>query len=546
MSPYITRLGSPGSFNSFGLGRRKNPIYTITPNTSSVNEGSSVTFNVATTNVPNGTTLYWTTSTVSGSINTSDFNDGVTSGSFTINNNFGSITRTLANDATTEGSESFQLQLRTESVSGTIVATSSTVTIGDTSLTPTYSVSPSTSSVNEGSSVTFTVTTTNVADGTTLYWTTYTNSGTINSSDFNDGVTSGSFTITSGSGSIVRTLANDVTTEGSESFGIYIRTVSTSGSIVATSSAVTISDTSTSSGQQEYTTPGTYSWVCPQGVTSVSVVAVGGGGDSLSAGSAGNPGWSAGGGGGGLGWKNNIAVTPGQSYTVVVGASGFFQSTVISYGYTPKGGDSYFISTSIVAGFGGGRDVPFQYYGSSVGSNDFYSPITGSTSVAVGGTYVGDGGGNGGDGGTWTAGGGFSDSLVGGGGAGGYTGAGGTGGSYPNGGQNGSGGGAGGGASAYFRSLGGGRASSGGGVGIYGQGTSGTGASFNGGTNPLGGEGGSGGASGPYGSYGESGGDGSFGAGAGLQRISANRNTAGGGAVRIIWGIGRSYPNNAA
>ncbi len=31
-------------------------------------------------------------------------------------------------------------------------------------------------------------------------------------------------------------------------------------------------------GQQAYTTAGTYSWVAPSGVTSVSVVAVGGGG----------------------------------------------------------------------------------------------------------------------------------------------------------------------------------------------------------------------------------------------------------------------------
>jgi len=109
---------------------------------------------------------------------------------------------------------------------------------------PTYSVSPSTSSVNEGSPVTFTVTTTNVADGTTLYWTTNTISGTINASDFSDSTVSGSVSITSGTASIVRTLANDVTTEGSESFQLQIRTGSTSGTIVATSSTVTINDTS--------------------------------------------------------------------------------------------------------------------------------------------------------------------------------------------------------------------------------------------------------------------------------------------------------------
>jgi PKD repeat protein len=77
------------------------------------------------------------------------------------------------------------------------------------------------------------------------------------------------------------------------------------------------------SGQILYDTPGNYSWTAPTGVTSVDVVCIGGGG-------AGTRGTSPsdvnqlrrGGGGGGLGWKNNIPVTPGQTYTVVVGAGG--------------------------------------------------------------------------------------------------------------------------------------------------------------------------------------------------------------------------------
>ena len=247
MAPFLTRIGNGGgTIAGFGFGRigYKAPTYTISPSTSSVNEGSTVTFTVNTTNISDGTTLYWTTNTVSGTVNSSDFNDSATSGSFTITNGSGTITRTLANDATTEGSESFQLQVRTGSISGSIVATSSTVTIGDTSLSPTYSVSPSTTSVNEGSSVTFTTTTTNVNDGTTLYWTVSAVSGTVNSSDFSGGATSGSFTVTSNSGAVVLTLANDQTTEGSESFQFQVRTGSTSGTIVATSSTVTINDTS--------------------------------------------------------------------------------------------------------------------------------------------------------------------------------------------------------------------------------------------------------------------------------------------------------------
>jgi hypothetical protein len=125
---------------SFGFGRIAQaillPTYTVTPTASSVNEGSSISFNVLTTNVSNGTTLYWTLNTVSGTINSSDFSGGAVSGSFTITNGIGSVTLTIANDLTTEGTESFQLQVRTDSTSGTVVVTSSTVTINDTSTTP--------------------------------------------------------------------------------------------------------------------------------------------------------------------------------------------------------------------------------------------------------------------------------------------------------------------------------------------------------------------------------------------------------------------------
>ena len=62
-------------------------------------------------------------------------------------------------------------------------------------------------------------------------------------------------------------------------------------------------------GESVYAIPGTYTWVCPAGVTSVSAVVVGAGGSG-----------EFGGGGGALAYRNNITVTPGVSYTVIVGA----------------------------------------------------------------------------------------------------------------------------------------------------------------------------------------------------------------------------------
>lgn len=116
-------------------------------------------------------------------------------------------------------------------------------------------------------------------------------------------------------------------------------------------------------GQQAYITSGTYCWVAPAGVTSVSVVAVGGGAGGTNGG---------GGSGGGLGYKNNISVTPGNSYTVVVGAGGAGKSYPQSNCWNP-GSSSYFISPTCYATGGGGRGAAAWF-----------------------GTYVGDGGGNGG------------------------------------------------------------------------------------------------------------------------------------------------------
>lgn len=213
------------------------PSYSVVARNSSIDEGAGLgtVFDIITTNVANGTTLYYT---VTGSVTGADFTSGsLPSGSFAINNDAGTVSFDLKADALTEGSENYALQIRTGSISGTIVATSNTVTINDTSLTPTYAFGTIPSSVDEGVAGTFNVTTTNVSNGTTLYWTVATNSG-----DF--GTTSGSFTVTSNAGSFTVTPTSDSSTEGSETFTVALRTGSITGTVVATSSTVTINDTS--------------------------------------------------------------------------------------------------------------------------------------------------------------------------------------------------------------------------------------------------------------------------------------------------------------
>ena len=131
IAPYgIPTSGAISLFNFYGTAAGVSA--TITPTLTNINEGSAVTFNVNTTNFPSGT-LYWSLSAISGSISTSDFVGNAINGSFTITSSAGSVTLTLASDATTEGTESFQLQVRTGSTSGTVIGTSPTITINDTS-----------------------------------------------------------------------------------------------------------------------------------------------------------------------------------------------------------------------------------------------------------------------------------------------------------------------------------------------------------------------------------------------------------------------------
>jgi hypothetical protein len=235
--------------------------YSIVPNSTSVNEGNTITYTITTVGVANSTTLYWTNS---GTTVGTDFTGGANSGSFTINSNTATITRQLRNDATTEGSETVILKIRTGSISGPIVATSATVTVADTSTTPvvpTYEVAPDVSSMNEGDSAIFTITTALVSDGTTLYWgnlsDNLTNSPTPNR--LSPGYT-GSVTINSNTATVTITVSADSADQsGVQKLRIGLYTDSGRTNLVATSTPdVTVADTSVFSYFEQQLRGGTY------------------------------------------------------------------------------------------------------------------------------------------------------------------------------------------------------------------------------------------------------------------------------------------------
>lgn len=283
----------------------------------------------------------------------------------------------------------------------------------------------------------------------------------------------------------------------------FVFTVPSTGLLMHVDPATSTITETLGVGQSVFTTPGTFTFTVPPGTTSISAVCIGGGGGG---GNDTNPDEAgSGGGGGALAYQTSIAVTPFENLTVVVGAGG---------GADNDGGDSYIQrgGTNLVRAGGGGGGQ---------------SPDNGNAG-GTGGTVISGTGGAGGNGGATADG---NTQGAGGGGAGGYSAAGGTGqdGDTTPAATAGAGGGGG----------GGGQNAGGGGVGILGAG--GNGAA---GTSGVGGGAGSGGTAGSNSGTLNGAGGAYGGGGAGAAGNDTPGNGAG-GAVRIIWGTGRSYPSTS-
>jgi len=214
-----------------------------------MSEGETASFYIDTNETVTATTLYWS---VSGTgITAADFVSGSLTGNVSISPaSRATVSMTTANDLTTEGQETFTLRFYTNAgrtilltdavIGGYVIGNEKTVNITDSS-TVVFSINPGVSSINEGGSVTFTVTRTDGASST-AYWGVQGVSGSINTSDFSS--TQGSVSISSGSGTFSVTVTSDQVTEGAESFRVGIWAESAKLTLLAISATVTINDTS--------------------------------------------------------------------------------------------------------------------------------------------------------------------------------------------------------------------------------------------------------------------------------------------------------------
>lgn len=215
------------------------PTYSVTTEKTSYTEGEVVNCTVATTNVVDGTVVYLTGQFVTATEPDVNLAEGL----LTINGNVGRFSFTIVDDGITENAETFKVQVREDSLTGKIVASSDTVTITDKSA-PTYQINSNSTNIDanqtayfdEGQTATFTVTTTGVGNNTVLYfvvsYVTATGADIIG--------TTGSFWIQSNQGFFSVQIATDDIEEPVEYFKIQVKTGSSSGPVVVTTGDVGI------------------------------------------------------------------------------------------------------------------------------------------------------------------------------------------------------------------------------------------------------------------------------------------------------------------
>jgi len=229
----VTRFGR---FYTFGNGKTLQFVsgsiptrytYALSLSSTTADEGDTVVVTLTSSpSQPNGTQIPYTIS--GNNIYTSDFVSipGL-SGNFTLQNNTGSASLQIAEDYSTEGGEVFTLTLDNENVSASVTVNDTSIVGSGATYSLTHAGTPQSGYVGgtmEGTTVTFTLTTTNIPDGNHVSYSVSTTYSTdINSDDLDltnsSNYPDGSFIINNNSATASFKLKSDFETEGSE----YIR-----------------------------------------------------------------------------------------------------------------------------------------------------------------------------------------------------------------------------------------------------------------------------------------------------------------------------------
>lgn len=240
----VTGTFTNSGSTSFNLGVKyvdlmltiKNGIYGATwasQTTTTMTKGSSVSFtwNTPTTTIPVSSTIYYT---IQNTGYTGALSSTLRSGSFVTTGTTFTQSITITDNGVWDRGGSFMIQIRSDSIEGAIMARSQVVTITEPNPTATFTLVPTT--INEGTSGSFTFTTTRLKNGEVLTYAV--NNTTASNADFSS--VTGSVIVSSNTGTFTITPTIDLLVESAETFTVSLKT--SSGLTLATSSSVSIID----------------------------------------------------------------------------------------------------------------------------------------------------------------------------------------------------------------------------------------------------------------------------------------------------------------
>jgi hypothetical protein len=249
----VTGTFTNSGTKSFNLGVKyvdlmlasKNGIYGATwasQTSSTVVKGNFVSFtwNTPTTTIPVGSTIYYTIQNIG---YTGALSSTARSGSFVTTGATFTQSITITDNSVWDNGGSFMIQIRSDSIDGTIMARSQVVTITEPNPTVLFGVLPT--PITEGTSGTFTFTTTRLKNGEILTYTV--NNTTTSNADFSS--LTGSVIVAGNAGTFTITPTIDLLVESAETFTVSLKTSSgltfTSGSISITNVTPTVTFTIT-------------------------------------------------------------------------------------------------------------------------------------------------------------------------------------------------------------------------------------------------------------------------------------------------------------
>jgi hypothetical protein len=144
------------------------PYYSVEADRYRVEEGETVTYTIKTLNIEDGTVLNYT---LSGDIDRLDIVEYELTGSFVINNNTVEVKIQIAGDGRIEPAKLMIFTIDDTDASATVIIAPDLIEEDDTTINlPTFFVQSDKLEYKEGETVTFTVVTTNVPDGTILQY----------------------------------------------------------------------------------------------------------------------------------------------------------------------------------------------------------------------------------------------------------------------------------------------------------------------------------------------------------------------------------------